>query len=153
MLKEIIASYPASAAFVSFPVHSLYQMHVNATKRSEQCRRLCLRSTGMQLFHSHHSNIAQLLKTKRWRIRVASLRSLLLSHWCVHSDYWLVCKTCCNPPSQDLLLMNSAGSNNSMIWSQILNSSCSPSWAEGQLSLLAQATVSRPLREVSRNLT
>jgi len=72
---------------------------------------------------------------------------------CVHSDCWLVCRSCCDPPNQDLLLVNRAGSNSSTIWIQILNSSRSPSWAEGQLSLLAQASVSRPLREVLRNLT
>lgn len=60
----------------------------------------------------------------------------------MHSDCWLVCRSCCGSLSQDLLLMNRAGSNSSMIWSPILNSSRSPSWAGGQLSLLAQASVS-----------
>ena len=68
----------------------------------------------------------------------------------VHSDCWLVCRSCCGPPSQDLRLVSSAGSNNYMIWSRVLNSSRSPNWAGGQLSLLAQASV---LREVLRNLT
>lgn len=84
-LKEMIASCPASAVLVPVPAHRLHQMHGNATKRSEEGKRLCLRSTGMQRFHTYccsgpgargWRDLAQLLKTKRWRIRAADLHSL-----------------------------------------------------------------------------
>lgn len=87
-LKEMIASCPTSAALVPVSAHRLHQMHGNATKRSEEGRRLRLRSIGMQCFHTYccsgpgargWRDLAQLLKTKRWRIRAANLHSLFVS--------------------------------------------------------------------------